>query len=159
MNDPVFGPPAFALLLQFTRVQGLAEDDSDLLGPWPSLPRWQGLVGTIYRHGHNRHPVAVQEHADTGTEWQQFTGVRAATFREPHQTILVLQHDSPECEARKDRPVGIDRHSVREPANQAAQWIAEGSVCPAAPVSVAKLMVVERRGDRARVERADVIGG
>src|SRR5215211_4698516 len=70
----------------------------------------------------------------------------------------LLSTTAPKAIARKDRPVGVDWHRLREPADQASERIAEGCPHPARPVSMAQSTVVERRGDCERIEEANVVG-
>src|SRR5919107_579917 len=158
LHDAVLGLLTFALLLQLTRIQRLAEGDRQLPGSWPGLSRRHRFVRAADEYGYDRHGEAVEKYADTRPERLQLSGVRAVTFGEPHQLLLALQDGSPEGQTREDRPVGIYRHYMPQATEQALQRIAEGSIRSSSPVNVAKMTVVERGGNRARVEGANMVG-
>src|SRR5215207_1235125 len=158
LNDAVLGLLTFALLLQLARIQRLAEGDRQLLGTWPGLSRRHGFVRAADEYRYDRHGEAVEKYPDTRPKRLQLTGVRAVAFGEPHQLLLALQDGSPEGQTREDCPVGVDRHNMPQAAEQALQRIAEGGIGSASPVDVAKMTVVERGGNRARVEGADMVG-
>src|SRR5215211_3001619 len=158
LHDAVLGLLTFALLLQLTRIQRLAEGDRQLPGSWPGLSRWHRFERAADEYRYDGHGEVVEKYADTRPERLQLTGVRAVAFGEPHHFLLALQDGSPEGQTREDRPVGVDRHYMPQASEQALQRIAEGSIRSASPVNVAKMTVVERSGNRARVEGANMVG-
>src|SRR5215210_481988 len=157
-NDAVLGSLPFALLLQLTRIQWLAEGDRQLLGSWPGLSWRHRFVRAADEYRYDRRGKAVEKYADTRSERLQLTGVRAVTFGEPHQLLLALEDGSPEGQTREDCPVGVDRHYMPQATGQALQRIAEGGIRSASPVNVAKMPVVERSGNCARVKGANMVG-
>src|SRR5215212_5580335 len=158
LHDAVLGLLTFALLLQLARIQRLAEGDRQLLGTWPGLSRRHGFVRAADEYRYDRHGEAVEKYPDTRPERLQLTGVRAVAFGEPHQLLLALQYGSSEGQTREDCPVGVDRHYMPQATEQALQRIAECSIHSASPVNVAKMTVVERSGNRARVKGTNMVG-
>src|SRR5919112_336574 len=158
LNDAVLGLLTFAPLFQLTRIQRLAEGDRQLPGTWPGLSRRHRFVRAADEYRYDRYGEAVEKYPDTRPERLQLTGVRAVAFGEPHQLLLALQDGSPEGQTREDCPVGVDRHYMPQATEQALQRIAEGGIRSASPVNVAKMTVVERSSNRARVEGANMVG-
>src|SRR5215211_6329143 len=128
LHDAVLGLLTFALLLQLTRIQRLAEGDRQLPGSRPGLSRRHRLERAADEYRYDGHGEAVEKNADTRPERLQLTGVRAVAFGEPHQLLLALEDGSPEGQTREDRPVGVYRHYMPQATEQALHRIAEGCI-------------------------------
>src|SRR3712207_9281539 len=91
LHDAVLGLLTFALLLQLTRIQRLAEGNCQFPGSRPGLSRRHRLERAADECRYDGHGEAVEKYADTRPERLQLTGVRAVAFGEPHQLLLALE--------------------------------------------------------------------